>query len=158
MHDAGLRLTADRRPPAKERPVEPLRLADAYARYRATIPRGQPVLSALATDGSVVLSCNASKFDHPHKDVLRYEDAISTDASAERHKVLLGTHLKLAHEGALPIRLVIVTPARGPLPRIIGVRPDLTGKVTTFDGDKFIVDFSRPAVETPPKVKTRRKR
>jgi hypothetical protein len=139
--------------------VEPLRLADAYARYRATIPRGQPVLSALTSDGAVVLSCNATKFDHPLKGVLRYEDAISTDPSAERHKVQLGTHLKLAHEGALPIRLVIVTPARGPLPRIIGVRPDLTGKVTTFDGDRFIVDFSRPpAPEAPPKAKTRHKR
>ena len=139
--------------------MEPLRLADAYARYRATIPRGQPVLSAVATDGAVVLSCNASKFDHPHKDVLRYEADISNDTSAERHKVLLGTHLKLAHEGELPIRLVIVTPARGPLPRMIGVRPDLTGTVTTFDGDKFIVDFARPAApEAPPKARTRRKR
>jgi len=139
--------------------VEPLRLADAYARYRATIPRGQPVLSALTTDGAVVLSCNATKFDHPLKGVLRYEDAISTDPSAERHKVQLSAHLKLAHEGEMPIRLVIVTPARGPLPRIIGVRPDLTGKVTTFDGDRFIVDFSRPpAPEAPPKAKTRQKR
>ena len=139
--------------------MEPLRLADAYDRYRATIPRGQPVLSALTTDGAVVLSCNATKFDHPLKGVLRYEDAISTDPSAERHKVQLSAHLKLAHEGEMPIRLVIVTPARGPLPRIIGVRPDLTGKVTTFDGDRFIVDFSRPpAPEAPPKAKTRQKR
>lgn len=138
--------------------MEPLRLADAYARYHATIPRGQPVLSAIATDGAVVLSCNAGKFDHPIKNVLRYEDAISNDASAERHKTLLGTHLKLAHEGELPIRLVIVTPPKGPLPRTIGVRPDLTGKVTTFDGDHFVVDFSRPLVEVVPRARLRRKR
>jgi hypothetical protein len=41
--------------------------------------------------------------------------------------------------------------------RIIHVRSDLVGKVVEFDGDSFVVDFTRiaPAAEEP---KARRKR
>jgi len=138
--------------------VEPIRLADAYARYHAKIPRGQPVLSAIATDGALVLSCDSGKFDRPQKNVLRYQDALSADATASRHKTALGTHLKQAQDGDLPIRLVLVTPPKGPLPRIIGVRPDLTGKLVEFDGDRFSVDFSRPLAPPVEKARLRRKR
>jgi hypothetical protein len=136
--------------------VENLKLADAYARYGAKIPRGQPALSAIASDGTVVISCQAAKFARTRRDLLRYEDTISTDESGTRHKTLLGQHLVLARDGDLPVHLVIVTPPKGPSPRIISVRPDLVGKVTEFDGDRFVVDFSRIA---PPagKTGTRRK-
>jgi hypothetical protein len=123
--------------------VENLKLADAYARYGAKIPRGQPALSAIANDGTVVISCQAPKFARTRRDVLRYEDTLSTDDSGERHKTLLGQHLVLARDGDLAVHLVIVTPPKGPSPRIISVRPDLIGKVTEFDGDRFVVDFSR---------------
>ncbi len=125
--------------------MENLKLADAYARYGAKIPRGQPALSAIASDGTVVISCHAAKFARTRRDLLRYEDTISTDEAGTRHKTLLGQHLVLAREGDLPVHLVIVTPPKGPSPRIISVRPDLVGKVTEFDGDHFIVDFSRIA-------------
>jgi len=130
--------------------VENLILADAFARYGAKIPRGQPVLSAIASDGTVVISCQAPKFARTRRDVLRYEDTLSTDDSGTRHKVLLGQHLTLARDGDVPVHLVIVTPPKGPSPRIISVRPDLVGKVTEFDGDHFVVDFSRIA---PPPAK-----
>ena len=123
--------------------MENLKLADAYARYGAKIPRGQPALSAIAGDGTVVISCQAPKFARTRRDVLRYEDALSTDESGERHRTLLGQHLVLARDGDLAVHLVIVTPPKGPSPRIISVRPDLIGKVTEFDGDRFVVDFSR---------------
>ncbi len=124
--------------------MENLKLADAYARYGAKIPRGQPVLSAIAADGAVVISCQAAKFARTRRDVLRYEDTLSGDDSAARHKTQLGEHLLLARDGALPVRLVIVTPPKGPSPKIIAVRKDLVGKVAEFDGDRFAVDFSRP--------------
>jgi hypothetical protein len=126
--------------------VENLKLADAYARYGAKIPRGQPALSAIASDGTVVISCHAAKFGRTRRDLLRYEDSISTDEAGTRHKTLLGQHLVLARDGDLPVHLVIVTPPKGPSPRIISVRPDLVGKVTEFDGDHFVVDFSRIAM------------
>jgi hypothetical protein len=136
--------------------MEKLKLADAYARYGARIPRGQPTLSAVAADGAVVISCQSPKFGRTRRDLLRYEDTISTDEAGVRHKTALGQHLGLARDGDLPVRLVIVTPAKGPSPRTISVRPDLVGKVTEFDGDHFVVDFSR--VQTPaPKSGARRK-
>jgi hypothetical protein len=137
--------------------VENLKLADAYARYGAKIPRGQPALSAVATDGTVVISCQAKKFGRTRRDVLRYEDTISTDESGARHKTLLGQHLVLARDGDLPVRLVIVTPPKGPSPKIISVRTDLVGKVTEFDGDHFVVDFSRIARPVVAKGGSRRK-
>lgn len=136
--------------------MENLKLADAYARYGAKIPRGQPALSAIASDGTVVISCHAAKFGRTRRDVLRYEDTISTDESGARHKAMLGEHLVLARDGDLPIHLVIVTPPKGPAPRVISVRPDLVGKVTEFDGDHFVVDFSR-IVKPAAKVGARRK-
>ena len=123
--------------------MENLKLSDAYARYGAKIPRGQPALSAIASDGTVVISCEAAKFARTRRDVLRYEDALSADESRSRHRTLLGEHLLLARDSALPVHLVIVTPPKGASPRIISVRPDLVGKVTEFDGDRFVVDFSR---------------
>lgn len=127
--------------------MEKLKLADAYARYGAKIPRGQPTLSAIATDGAVVISCQSQRFGRTRRDLLRYEDSISADESGARHKTLLGQHLVLARDGDRPVRLVIVTAAKGPLPRTISVRPDLIGKVTEFDGDHYVVDFSR--IEKP---------
>jgi hypothetical protein len=136
--------------------MENLKLADAYARYGAKIPRGQPALSAVAADGTVVISCQAKKFGRTRRDVLRYEDTISTDESGARHKTLLGEHLVLARDRELPVRLVIVTPPKGTSPKIIAVRPDLVGKVTEFDGDHYVLDFSR-IVQPVAAKSTRRK-
>jgi hypothetical protein len=137
--------------------VENLKLASAYARYGAKVARGQQALSAIAADGAMVLRCHSGNFGRPQRDVLRYEDTISSDRSGTRRKTLLGQHLVLARDGALPVRLVIVTAPKGPMPRIISVRPDLVGKVTEFDGDRFVVDFSRLA-PPPGKTGARRKR
>ena len=137
--------------------MENLKLANAYARYGAKVARGQQALSAIAADGAVVLRCDSGNFGRPQRDVLRYQDTISSDQTGARRKTLLGQHLLLARDGALPVRLVIVTAPKGPAPRIISVRPDLVGKVTEFDGDHFVVDFSRIA-PLPTKSSSRRKR
>jgi len=139
--------------------VENLTLADAYARYGAKIPRGRPALSAIAGDGTVVLSCHAAKFARTRRDLLRYEDTISKDETAASHQAQLGQHLALARAGDLPVHLVIVTPPKGTSPRIISVRPDLIGKVTEFDGDRYVVDFLRVVIPGAPvgKTGTRRK-
>lgn len=137
--------------------MKDLKLADAYARYGAKVARGQQALSAIAADGAMVLTCQSGNFDRPNRDILRYKDALSSDRAGTRHKTLLGQSLTQARAGGLTVRLVIVTPPKGPLPRIVSVRPDLVGKVTEFDGDQFVVDFSR--IEQPPvKAVSKRKR
>ena len=134
--------------------MDALTLTRAYQRYGAPTPRGQRPLSALAADGALVLSCYAGGFGRPHRDLLRYQDSISRNRAGARQAALLGERLRLAHDGSLPVRLVIVTPAQDPVQGTVGVRPDLVGKVVEFDGDAFTVDFSRVA-EIVPKRKAR---
>ena len=135
--------------------MDALTLTRAYQRYGAPTPRGQRPLSALAADGALVLSCYVGGFGRPHRDLLRYQDAVSTNRAGARQAELLGERLKLAHDGGLAVRLVIVTPAEAPAQGTVGVRPDLVGKVVEFDGDAFTVDFSRVAAPPPPKRKAR---
>ena len=55
-------------------------------------------------------------------------------------------HLTFAIDGALPVRMVVEFPSqmRRGASRGYHVRPDLIGKVVQFDGDHFMVDFTRP--------------
>jgi len=121
------------------------------------VPRGQQPLSAIAADGALVLCCHSGGFARPSRDVLRYQDALSSNRTGVRQQAQLATHLTLAKDSERPVRLVIVNPSTELTKGIVGVRPDLIGKVTEFDGDAFTVDFSRIA-EPEPKIKPRRRR
>jgi hypothetical protein len=50
----------------------------------------------------------------------------------------------LARDGALPVRMIVTFFANEKSgTRRCHVRPDLIGRVVTFDGDRFVVDFER---------------
>jgi hypothetical protein len=126
-----------------------LSLSDAFARFGAKPSNRQRGLSAIATDGALVLNCSQAHFGHPSRGVLRYEDRLSGEAAGSRDTELLGRHLTLARDGSLPVRMVVTFRAEnknGTGSSSCHVRPDLIGKVTKFDGDHFIVDFTRPEV------------
>jgi hypothetical protein len=127
-----------------------LSLVDAFAKFGAKPTNRQRALSAIAADGAVVLNCSHAYFGHPSQGVLRYEDRLSRDASAKRELELLGQHLTLARDGALPVRMVVTnvvdTKSRT---RGFHVRSDLVGSVVKFDGDHFIIDFTRRQNEMP---------
>jgi hypothetical protein len=137
--------------------MENLTLADAYAKYGAKPASRLRGLSAIASDGALVLSCIAPQFGRANKGVLRYEDRLSRDPDASTEKDLLAQHLTRAREQGLAVRMIVVksTAAQdGKTSRNIHVRADLIGKVTEFDGDHFIVDFTRADVpEAPPRRK-----
>ena len=123
-----------------------LNLIDAFAKFGAKA--GVRAQSAIAADGAMVLNCASTFFGHHAIGVLRYQDRLSREADTARGKIQLGQHLTQALDGALPVRAVIVsrTPVRaGKSTRIVHVRSDIVGKVTSFDGDLFIVDFRRIA-------------
>jgi hypothetical protein len=123
-----------------------LRLIDAFGRFGAKPSNRVQGLSAMATDGAMVLNCSHAYFGHPSRGVLRYEDRLSREAASAKHLQLLGQHLTLARDGALPVRMVVTSLAdekHGSASRSFHVRPDLIGKVVKFDGDHFIVDFTR---------------
>ena len=121
-----------------------LSLADAFGKFGAK-PRNRAYsLSAMATDGAMVLSCSKAYFGHPSPGVLRYEDRLSREPTDAKERTLLGQHLTLARDGALPVRMVVMSTEgddRGG--RRFHVRSDLIGKLVEFDGDHFIIDFTR---------------
>ena len=130
-----------------------LNLTDAFQRFGAKPSNRLRGLSAIATDGSLVLNCSSAQFGHPSRGVLRYEDALSRETPESKDVALLGKHLALARDGALPIRMVVTSaPGTATASKNIHVRPDLVGKVVTFDGDHFVIDFTREGAEpAPPK-------
>ena len=129
-----------------------LSLNDAFARFGAKPSNRLRGLSAMATDGALVLNCSLAYFGHPSRGVLRYEDRLSRLAPSGSDTELLGRHLTLAAAGALPVRMVVSSRAdetNGSSTQSCHVRPDLIGKVAEFDGDHFIVDFTRREVIRP---------
>jgi hypothetical protein len=92
--------------------------------------------------------------------VLRYEDALSRDTSDRPGAVLLGEHLVLARDGQLPVRMIVIAEANnGKPPRYnIYARPDVIGRLIEFDGDRFIVDFTRPIVDPKQPEGSRKRR
>ena len=130
-----------------------LSLVDAFARFGAKPRNRLRALSAIASDGAMVLNCSHAYFGHPSQGVLRYEDKLSRDTAPTKETGLLGEHLALARDSELPVRM-IVTPTVEEKSRKGGfhVRFDLIGKVVKFDGDHFIIDFTREgAVLAAPK-------
>ena len=122
-----------------------LSLIDAFAKFGAKPGNLVRSLSAMAADGALVLNCQQAHFAHPSRGVLRYEDRISREPAESKDAQLLGQHLTLARDGALPVRMVVTSLEEkgGKSSRRCHVRPDLVGKVVTFDGDRFVIDFTR---------------
>ncbi len=122
-----------------------LNLMDAFGRFGATPSNRLRGLSAIAADGAMVLNCSRQYFVHPSRGVLRYEDRLSREPEGSRDITLLGQHLTLARDGALPIRMVVSfsSDVKGRASCGYHVRPDLIGKVVKFDGDHFMIDFTR---------------
>jgi hypothetical protein len=126
--------------------MENLNLVDAFAKFGGKTASRLHALSAIAADGAMILRCATPYFAHPAPGVLRYEDRLSREAEHPQGP-LLSQHLTLARDGDLPIRMVVINhqvpAAGGKTSRSIHVRADLIGKLTKFDGDHFIVDFTR---------------
>jgi hypothetical protein len=123
-----------------------LSLVDAFGKFGAKPANRLRGLSAIAADGSMVLSCSHPYFGHPSQGVLRYEDKLSRETEAKGNE-LLGQHLTLARDGELPVRMVVMTAlvdaSTSKVSRSFHVRPDLVGKIVKFDGDHYIIDFTR---------------
>jgi hypothetical protein len=137
-----------------------LSLSDAFAKFGAKPTNRVRGLSAMAADGALVLNCSLAYFGHPSRGVLRYEDRLSRQSPGCSDTELLGRHLTLAHAGALPVRMVVSSRAKesnGNLSASCHVRPDLVGRVAEFDGDHFIVDFTRREVMRPAAAAVRRR-
>ena len=139
--------------------MENLSLEVAFARYGAQAANKQRSLSALAADGSLVLSCESVHFSRPGIGILRYSRRFSDLGGAKARVTELRTQLLEAFDAGTNVHPVVITAPKGLMKRVIHVRSDLEGRVVQFDGDTFSVDFTRPAPPAEePKVKRRNKR
>jgi hypothetical protein len=123
-----------------------LKLVDAFAKYGATPAHRLHSLSAMASDGAMVLGCSAARFQHPSPGVLRYEDNLPAEPERASQSAALSEHLTMARGDNLPVRMIVIvekTQPEGGKTREVHVRTDLIGKVIKFDGQHFIVDFVR---------------
>ena len=122
-----------------------LSLIGAFEKFGSKPSNRLRSLSAIAADGAMVLNCSHAYFVHPARGVLRYEDRLSREVPGTKYTELLSQHLTLAHDGALPVRMIVTSILDASRrSRSFHVRTDLIGKVVKFDGDHFVVDFTRP--------------
>lgn len=124
--------------------MDKMNLAEAFAIYGADVSRRASRVSAIAADGAIILGCSSHRFCRAAAGVLRYEDALSRDGGTSEPLRALREHLELAHNGHLPIRLVIITENTtrgGTRSRTVHVRQDLVGSVVNLDEDRYVVDF-----------------
>ncbi|HEV2442492.1 MAG TPA: hypothetical protein VGT07_08205 [Steroidobacteraceae bacterium] len=134
-----------------------LTLIDAFGRFGAKPASRLGSLSAMAADGAMVLNCLPGHFGHPTRGVLRYETTLSAH-SGSTVVTTLGEHLVQARDGGLPVRMIVNFPESEKTGQGGGyhVRPDLIGKVVEFDGDRFVIDFTRPPAAQPAPAAGRR--
>ena len=136
-----------------------LTLIDAFGRFGAKPASRLGSLSAMAVDGAMVLNCLPAHFGHPARGVLRYETRISAVQAESNVVTSLSEHLMRARDSGLPVRMVVTFAERQKAGKTgrYHVRPDLIGKVVEFDGDRFVVDFTRPQAARPALTTGRRK-
>ncbi len=119
-----------------------LGLVEAFKVYGAKLHNPRWAVSSIATDGAVVISCWENFFQKG----MRYVDTLSRWADNNpAGRDLLKSHIEQAVRDDLPVRLVIAHWATsGPRTAdYFHVRPDLVGRITEFDGDKFIIEFKK---------------
>jgi hypothetical protein len=137
--------------------IDQVSMERAFSSFGADSAGRRRPLSATAQDGSLVLVCRSRGFSRPGVGVLRYTAQLSEEKASVSLLSTLRTHLNDALSAGTEVRLVIETLATERTASRIHVRPDLLGKVSEFDGNAYVVDFSRPA-PPPAEPKVRRRR
>jgi hypothetical protein len=131
-----------------------MKMTEAFAAYGATLVNQQWACSAIAEDGSVVVSFWQQVFGRiPGGKGLRYEDSYAWDAS-KTGQTLLRDHLRQARDSSLPVRVVIAIPendqgkedveSKSPANKIkktFDVKKAWVGRVVEFTDERFVIDF-----------------
>jgi putative restriction endonuclease len=126
-----------------------LTLTAAFAHYNAELKNVRWASSAIAKDGSLVVSC-WHHFLESVEGGFRYEDHLSRWPIGHAGRNLLAVHLKQALTSDLPVRLVLATldepkkwvsGAASPLPKTFSTHDNVLGRVVEFDGNAFTIKF-----------------
>ena len=126
-----------------------LNLTDAFASYSVKATRR--ARSAMTSNGELVISCRYGGFKKARVEILKYEEDLSgqTDEDA---KALRG-HLAEAISNECEVRVIVAVEASDPKADSAGMalpararyyaRKDLLGRVSFFDGERFVLEFHR---------------
>ncbi|MBK8163057.1 MAG: hypothetical protein IPK65_07905 [Gammaproteobacteria bacterium] len=126
---------------------------EAYAQYGAKLVNRQWAMSSIAENGDLVVSCWSHYFKTPEKGTLRYSDTFSRWKANEAGSTLLKEHLAGALKDNTPVRIVFATTVETDLvdagldvaaaSKKYHVRRDIKGRLVSFDGDSFVLDFKK---------------
>ena len=141
-----------------------LSLTKAFARYNARLRNVRWAYSAIASDGSLVLSCWDQYLSEKPGGVLRYDVTdFSQWSSNPNGKKLLRQHLTQALEGGLRVRMVraitadpraVVAGVDGSkLKKTITAPEEFVGRVIDLTGKRFIIDFRKLSSNTKGQMK-----
>jgi hypothetical protein len=133
--------------------MKKLTLTAAFAHFGAELSNPRWQCSAIAKDGSLVVSCWSAFLKSGEGGHKRYVYSRSQWGEGNRPgRNRLWTHLRAAFDRKLPVRLVIATLARreddhravtdaSPLPKTFSTDSNLRGRVVEFDDEKFAIEF-----------------
>ena len=152
------------RSPQKELAMNDANLLEAFASYKVRPARR--LRSAITPDGDLVISCWYAGFKKAQIEILRYEEDLSGQTTEIARA--LRTHLAEAMSNECEVRVIIAVetlvpkadpPAIAAARMTYYARKDLLGRVCSFDGERFVVEFRRtrmPVQEKLSKAGTRR--
>jgi len=131
-------------------------LTEAFGRYKTkAAPR---VRSAKKDDGTLVLSCWYARFQRIDANTLRYEEDLTNETGSAAN--LLRTHIAEALAQEIDVRLIVAITqphyrmveglqTQRPSRTSFHARKDLLGRVTAFDGQRFVIDFRKDPPDAP---------
>lgn len=123
-----------------------LTLTAAYARFGAELANTRWACSSIARDGSMVITCWRHRLKSYVDGHQRYEDHLSQWHNPHGRD-LLRQHLQSAVDRNLKVRQVIVAlddprdPTATGSPKTFSANGDMVGKVVSFDGDTYVIEF-----------------
>ena len=132
------------------RQLASLNLTTAFNRYGAKLANPQWAVSAISDSGELVVSCWTHYLSGGNGKLI-YVDRLSRWSGNVRGNNLMRQHLEQAVAEELKVRLVRASTSDTELvdsggdasgaTNTFGVREDVVGRVTSFDGDEFVIEF-----------------
>jgi len=133
-----------------------LGFVEAFAKFHAKPANPMWAVSAISDDGALVLSCWAHYCKTGGKGVLLYGDRLSRWSGNALGNALMRDHLAQSFQQGLPVRMVVATAVdtdavdhghdASTVQKTFHVREDVVGRVISFDGDNYLVEFRRREV------------
>lgn len=127
----------------------------AFRRYKAKLRNVQWSVCAETPEGELVISCWQHRLKMPERNgKWVYTDHLSRWSGSGNRE--LSEKLAIAYKVQQPIKLIIAVPKDGDeekkvedgvdgstIKKDFFVRPEVTGKLVTFDGENFVIEFQK---------------